>query len=297
MITRDSRERRIQDVDHGDHLCLTFADDAERRRVVTAYVRDGLERGERVLYFADQSAVPEVLGWLRAAGVRTAPALAGGQLLVTTAEDGYLAAGAFDPDAMVATLVKETRDSLAAGYTGLRVSGEMGWALRGVPGGERLGEYETKVNQVFADSPASAVCQYDARRFDAAQLDDFDRRHPRAVELEPLYSDGLLRLVPSFRSGRWTLRVTGTVDYRTVDALAAAMESALDWPGDVWVDMSELEFIDLAGVRVLAHVAERLPEGRRVHVANLAPLLCQVVGLVGWDEEPSLIVTPREVTA
>ncbi|MET9700768.1 MEDS domain-containing protein [Streptomyces sp. NPDC006529] len=297
MITQAGRERRVQDMGHGDHLCLAFADDAEQRRVVTAYLSDGLVSGERVMYFADQCAPQEVLGWLSAAGVDPGPALATGQLQVTTADESYLAAGSFDADAMVGALRQEMWDSLAAGYAGFRISGEMGWALREVPGADRLAEYETKVNAVFAGQRASAVCQYDARRFDAAGLETFDRCHPGVVQLEELYADGVLRLVPAFRAGQRSLRVVGTVDYRTTDALREALESASAWSGDVWVDMSELEFIDLAGVRALAHAADRLEAGRRLHVVDLAPLLCQVISVVGWDDIPSLSVSARGVEA
>ncbi|QMU77176.1 STAS domain-containing protein [Streptacidiphilus sp. PB12-B1b] len=293
-MTRQGGERQVQDMGHGDHLCLAFADDAEQRRVVTAYLAAGLQRGERVLYFADLNEPGQVLGWLEAAGADPGAALGRGQLTVTTADDSYLAAGSFDADTMVATLQQEVHDALAAGWNGLRVSGEMGWALRGVPGAEQLGAYETKVNAVFAGRPALAICQYDARRFGTAQLHEFDRRHPGAVELDALYSDAALRLVPAFRAGQRALRVVGTVDYRTTEALAGVLETVLGWPGDVWVDMSALEFIDLAGMRALARAAERLPAGRRMHVVELAPMLCQVVSVIGWDEHPSLTVSAGE---
>ncbi|MFK0168698.1 MEDS domain-containing protein [Streptomyces sp. NPDC090306] len=288
------RARPAEDARQGDHLCLAFADDLEQRRVMTAYLRAGLERGERVIYYADRNTPETVLSWLRAAGVDPTPALRSGQLGVTTADDSYLAAGPFDPDAMVAALHKEVADALAAGYRGYRVSGEMGWATRGVPGAERLGEYETKVDEVFAGRPASAICQYDARRFAPAELDAFERRHPATVELTPLYDDAVLRLVPYFRSGRRAVRVAGTVDHRTTQALAAALEAVRGWSGDVWLDMGDLEFIDLAGLRALVAAAERLPDGRRLHIVELAPLLSRVVSVVGWDTSPSLTVRARE---
>ncbi|MER5873587.1 MEDS domain-containing protein [Streptomyces sp. NPDC002044] len=297
MTARADRERRVQDMAHGDHLCLAFADDAEQRRVVTAYLSAGLELGERVLYFADRRDPREVLSWLGSAGTDPRRALASGQLDVTTAGKSYLAAGSFDAEAMASSLGQEVRDSLTAGYRGFRVSGEMGWALRDVPGTDQLERYERRVTEVFAGQPASAICQYDARRFGPRALDAFDRCHPGAVEPDALYAAPGLRLVPGFRAGQRSLRVVGTVDYRATDAFAAALETTLDWPGDVWVDMSALEFIDLAGVRALAHAAGRLPADRRLHVVDLAPLLCQVVGMVGWDETPSLIVTARETAS
>ena len=69
MIETMSRERSVEAVGHGDHLCFLFADDAEKRRVATRYMADGLALGERVLYFADQSRPETVREWLRSAGV------------------------------------------------------------------------------------------------------------------------------------------------------------------------------------------------------------------------------------
>ncbi|SDD80519.1 MEDS domain-containing protein [Streptomyces prasinopilosus] len=297
MITYGGADRRVQDMDHGDHLCLAFTDDAEQRRVVTAYLTAGLHRGERVVYFADRLAPREVLDWLAASGTDPRPAVEGGRLVVTTADDSYLATGSFDADGMVAALEREVDQSLTAGCTGFRVSGEMGWALRRVPGADRLAAYETEVNRVFTGRRASAVCQYDARRFAPDRLGHLYDCHPGAVEPEPLHHDGTLRLVPSFRGGRRSLRVVGSVDHRTTDALADALETASAWPGDIQVDMRALEFIDLSGVRALARAAARLEDGRRLHVVELAPLLRRVIGMAGFDEIPALVVTARESPA
>ncbi|MFJ4716234.1 MEDS domain-containing protein [Streptomyces sp. NPDC088785] len=294
MSPHRTRELAVDAMGHGDHLCLAFADDAEQRRVMTTYLLTGLERGERVLYFADQTAPDQVFDWLREAGTDPTAALDSGQLMVTTADESYLADGPFDADAMVAALHQEVTESLAAGYTGLRVSGEMSWALRDVPGAERMGEYERKVNDVFAGHAASAICQYDARRFDAATLHAFDQRHPGTVAQQPLHTSSALRLLPSLRDGRQCLRVIGDVDYYYAPMLSSALEKIMSWPGDLTVDMSALQFIDLAGVRALARTAERLPAGRRLHVVDLDPMLSEVIHIVGWDQIPSLTVTARE---
>ncbi|MFJ4680324.1 MULTISPECIES: MEDS domain-containing protein [unclassified Kitasatospora] len=294
MTKRIIEDRQVRDMGQGDHLCLAFDDDEEQRRVVTAYLRDGLERGERVVYYADQCTPRQVLDWLREAGTDPGEALSDGRLQVTTAGAGYLAAGPFDPDAMVAALNREVADALAAGYTGFRVSGEMGWALRGVPGAERLAEYERKVDAVFAAGRASAICQYDARRFDAAALHAFGRAHPGMVEAVPLHSSSTLRLVPSFHRGRRSLRVEGDVDFHSAEALAAALRTAEGWPGDITVDTGNLHFLDLAGIRALVRTAERLSPGRRLHVVDLDPMLQHVISVVGWDQEPALAVTARE---
>ncbi|WP_158071238.1 MEDS domain-containing protein [Streptomyces sp. CB00455] len=271
---------------------MAFADDAEQRRVVTAYLSQGLARGERVLYFADRQDPATVLDWLRSAGARPEAAQASGQLRVLTAGAGYFPSGRFEGEPMVVTLRREVQESLQAGYTGFRVSGEMSWSLRGVPGTEQLSWYEREVTELFAGQPASALCQYDARLFDPEQLDTFERCHRGTVEADPLYEDALLRIVPSFLEGRRTVRVVGTVDYRTTGALAEALDTVLGWTGDVRVDMGALEFIDLAGLRALADSAGRFEPGRHLRVEGLAPLMCQVISVAGFDQQPGLVVIP-----
>jgi hypothetical protein len=52
---------------------------------------------------------------------------------------------------------------LVEGYPALRVTGEMTWALRGMPGFERLVEYEAKPNESIPGNKCLAICQYDRR--------------------------------------------------------------------------------------------------------------------------------------
>lgn len=291
MIAQGSRERPVHSLGHGDHVCLAFADDSEQRRVVTAYVSDGLKRGERVMYFADRQKPAVVLDWLRSTQMDPDAALSSGQLQVATASDGYLTSGRFDAAAMVAALRQEMSSAAASGFKGFRVSGEMSWVLHETGGAAELAAYEIMVNSVFEGQPASAVCQYDARLFHPTQLQTYDHCHPGTVELSPLYEDELLRIVPAFEEGERTMRVIGTVDYRTTGALTAVLDATLDWAGDVRVDMSALEFIDLAGLRALSHTAERYEPGRHMRVVELAPLLCQVMAVSGLDQQDALVVT------
>ncbi len=290
------RERLVDDVGHGDHLCLAFDDDAEQRRVATRYVADGLRRGERVLYLLDRDSPDTVREWLRAAAADVPAALASGQLRVA-AWDGSSVSGRFDAEAMIGTLRRELHESLDAGYTGLRVSGEMAWALRGVPDAAQIRRYETKVTEVFSASRASAVCQYDARLLDADQLAAVDLCHPLAVELAPLRSTGTLRIVPAFQAGQRTLRVVGSVDHHTVDQFAEALRDACARPGDLRVDMGDLEFIDLAGLRILARTAESLDAGRRLLITGLAPMLCRVIRIAGLARSPALVLPDEEEPA
>lgn len=181
VIPDDRVPRAIRNLRPGDHLCCLYETEEEHRAVLTPFLRQGLERGEKMLYIVDTYTAEAILGYLRDEGVDVEACLAGGRFVLLTREDAYLRDGVFDPERMIALLRAETERALAEGYPALRVTGEMTWALRGPPGSERLIEYEAKLNDFVSGSHCLALCQYDCRRFDAALLLDVLRTHPIAV--------------------------------------------------------------------------------------------------------------------
>lgn len=173
--------RTLTDLTPGDHLCCLYETEEQHRAVLTPFMRQGLERHEKMFYIVDARTAKTILGYLQDDGLDPQPYLASGQLAILTRHDAYMREGVFDPDRMIALLRAETEQALAKGYAALRVTGEMTWALRGLPGSERLIEYETKLNEFFPGSQCLAICQYDRRRFDPAVLLDVLRTHPVAV--------------------------------------------------------------------------------------------------------------------
>lgn len=57
----------------------------------------------------------------------------------------------------------------------------MSWALKGVPGSDRLMEYEARVNDLLVKYPVTAICQYDARKFDGATILQCLKVHPHMI--------------------------------------------------------------------------------------------------------------------
>ncbi len=53
--------------------------------------------------------------------------------------------------------------------------------MRGVPGAERLLEYEAGLTRVLQKTSVSAVCQYDVHLFDGRTILDILRVHPVIV--------------------------------------------------------------------------------------------------------------------
>ncbi|GAB3865711.1 MEDS domain-containing protein [Dactylosporangium cerinum] len=266
----------------GDHLCLPFASDLEQREVVSAYIADGLVRGERVLYYSDRTAPGAIDAWLDPRGVDGALAIARGQLEVRPAADDE-----FDPDVLVDGIRHAVRDARAAGFQGLRLTGEMSWAL---PDTVRLHEYESGVASTVTGSDGlAAICQYDERLFDKADFTGLVALHPGLVSVDPLHDDRRLRVVPTY-SPRG-LRLHGTVDELTAAPFAEALAHTADWPERVVViDCADLRFIDVAGIRALVRAAEALPPDRTLQVRHLSPTLRNVLRIVGWDNTPGLLI-------
>ncbi|NBD35586.1 MAG: PAS domain S-box protein, partial [Chloroflexi bacterium] len=182
-------EHTITNLEPGDHLCCMYETEEEHRAVLTPYLRYGLERNEKVLYIVDAHTSETVRGYLRDAGMEVETYLESGQLVFLTSRETYTRGDTFDPDAMIAMLRAETAQALEEGYAALRITGEMSWALRGLPGSERLIEYETKLNKFFPQRRALSICQYDRRRFDPEVLLDILRTHPIAVVGTEMYDN------------------------------------------------------------------------------------------------------------
>jgi hypothetical protein len=165
----------------GVHICLVYRDEAERQRVVGRFVESGLMDGENVAYFADTASSSDVLSWMEDIGLDLPDSREPQELSVQSALDTYCPDGTFIPERMYTTLKTAYDTSVADGYTNVRVTGEMSWALRGMPGSERLIEYEAGVNTVLKTHPVSAMCQYDANRFSGTLIYEALEVHPYMV--------------------------------------------------------------------------------------------------------------------
>ncbi|GAA2601020.1 hypothetical protein GCM10010399_34750 [Dactylosporangium fulvum] len=269
----------------GDHLCLPFASDVEQREVVSAYIADGLTRGERVLYYSDKTAPDAIDAWLDPRGIDGALAIARGQLEVRPAGETP-----FDPADLVDGIQHAIREARAAGFQGLRLTGEMSWALRSLPDTVRLHEYESGVASTVVESgDLAAICQYDERLFERADMTGLVARHTSVVCIDPLHDDRRLRIVPTF-SPRG-LKVTGTVDDATAGAFAGALAQAGGWTAAepvIVLDLADLQFIDVAGIRAMVRFAESITPERKLQVRHLSPTLRKVLRIVGWDATPGL---------
>jgi anti-anti-sigma factor len=101
-----------------------------------------------------------------------------------------------------------------------------------------------------------------------------------------LYADGHLTI----SSGAYScLRISGEVDAWNVTALSETLRNTLP-TGDVHLDLSNLSFADVDGIRALMSLADHIDGDRRIVVHGLPSALRRVLELVGWSTVPRFVL-------
>ena len=219
----------VDQLEPGDHACLTFTDPAERTDILAAFVADGLDRGEKVISYTE-----------------------GDQLWDGTA----------GPDArtMVRRLADEVTKAERAGHSGLRITADTCWAARPQANAEQLLMFESEVGTLFATGKLTAICEYDRESFDPVTLAYAARVHPRTVAATVYHQDPVLRIcrqhVPP------GVRVAGELDYSRAEVLSDALAEAVRLDQHVHLNLNHLRFIDAGAAAVILRTAADLPATR-----------------------------------
>ncbi len=171
----------IEKIGVHDHLCLIYESREEQFSTVIPFMKIGLERGERCVYIVDDNTAEMVIDRMKGANIDVENALKSGQLTIANKQDAYLKQGYFDPDWMIDFLEKAANEAKSAGFSALRVTGEMTWMLGGDPGTERLMEYEAKLNYFLPKNDALAICQYNRNSFPPEIIKDVIATHPTVI--------------------------------------------------------------------------------------------------------------------
>ncbi len=254
----------IEHVRPGDHACLVFTDSEERLDLVAAFVRDGLRAGQRVICLTE--AIPEagLADELARRGLNITAARQEGQLQVVDSGKFFVPQGSFDPERVIGEVRKALASAGRDGYQGLRITSDMGWALRPVSGLSDLPAYESQLTALLGADNATAVCQFDRQRFDTITISTALEGHTCAVAAVTYHDDALLRIcrqhVPP------GIRVAGEMDYRAVDALTTAMTEALSLDAHIDVNLAHLRFLDTMAAGVIVQAAVGLSNGQKMTV-------------------------------
>ena len=131
------------------HICAFFNSADEEYRVLSPFIREGIERGEKGFHIVDPMLLDDHFQRLEQGGIDARAAEKRGQLVVRRWQDAYLRDGQFDQDRMLA-LIQEVLDAgPAEGFSLTRLVAHMEWALEDFPGVNDLVEYETRLNFIL----------------------------------------------------------------------------------------------------------------------------------------------------
>ncbi|GAA1411902.1 MEDS domain-containing protein [Catellatospora coxensis] len=254
----------VEDLKPGDHACLTFSDNDERLDIVAAFVRDGLRLGQKVLCLTESVSHPALADELTARGLAIESAVRSRQLQISPSGLFFAPQGTFNPaatfDRWQAHIDQATRD----GHGGLRVTGDMCWALRPITGVADLMEYESRLTRMLAEQNATAACQYDRQCFDTVTLAAAAESHGMNVTAVTYHDDALLRIcrqhVPT------GVRVAGEIDYRAIEPLTTALTETLALDDHVDLNLTQLRFMDTTTAGVIMQTALGLTARQRMTV-------------------------------
>ncbi|MFG2090840.1 MEDS domain-containing protein [Spirillospora sp. NPDC048824] len=256
----------------GDHLCLPYINHEERHTVLTAFLNDGLRAGHALVYLVDGEPAGAAAARLRDGfGV----ALGDGRLVV-------LPTAGTDLDGVI-------ESALARGHPGVRVTAEASPALRGWPGTERFTAFEDAVRRAVArpGRPAMALCQYDRRWFAGDHLREVGDHHGGRAGADAVFDDGVLTIVPLFAPPG--LRLSGAIDESTLPALVEALRD-FDDAAHLCLDLSGLDFCDLAGLRVLIRANETSTVfDRQVILRSMPGCVELMLRVSGWHTAPGIV--------
>jgi PAS domain S-box-containing protein len=154
----------------GDHLCNLYKSEAERRAVLTSFVSQGLERGEKILLIQEDTEDGQILEDLIEAGLDIQVLTDRRKIKLATMVEPELQDVPGDPDYLIALLQEETQLALAEGYPAVRATTEMGWLKRNPWRSERLIESEIQLHDFFTSHPCLGLFQFDMMQFDPGLL-------------------------------------------------------------------------------------------------------------------------------
>ncbi|HEX2301667.1 MAG TPA: MEDS domain-containing protein [Pseudonocardiaceae bacterium] len=223
-----------------DHLCWVYDEPGEFHSRAMEFLADGLAQGQRVWYTADTDpgALWEELRYLdkgrRRGSVRVGP---------PGARDA--AAPAVDPVGQVRALAAVMQETLAAGFTGLRIVTEATPQLR-TP--EHLNAWaccELLADRYMMALPFSAMCGYNRAELSKEAIAHVACLHPTVNAGAPfrLYS-----------SSGAAVSLSGELDLTSCDLFATALRRADLRPVDneLIIDATGLDFIDHRNLLILA---------------------------------------------
>lgn len=268
----------------GQHLCALYQGPDDRRRLAAAVIRGALAAGDRVIYVTPGP--PDVaLALLETGGIETGRPLRGGQLVVRSFGAIYGDLASADLAQLVSTFREALSQSRAAGFPGLRITGEMGGSLWPAGSLEGLVRWERLVSQMLGEVGIAAICQYDQRQLDEPAAATI------AAEHSGVATNGQRLPLALFIASDPppALRVEGELDLTNGPVLARVIRARLAASPRLRVDLGGVGFADVGSLREIYQIAVGLPASGRITLANITEPVRRVLDLAGFRADAVMI--------
>jgi ABC-type transporter Mla MlaB component len=252
------------------HVCWGFDDDVAFRRAAGAFLAEGHERGDRLLYVAD-AGVAEMREHL--SGLDVERLVHDGGLLLRPVGELRRPGRAFDWRRQIETYRALAHAAVEDGYRGLRLAAEATSLVTTAAARRAFVDYELAVDRLISQEPIAALCAYHETTLGPA-LEELvavhPTRHGTASAACQAYYDGDV------------LHIAGEVDLSTATVFEAALAVLHSDTGVSRVDLAELRFIDVASLVRFSEVADALAgSGRRLRLLNAPAFLRRCVDILG----------------
>lgn len=251
----------FEELKPGSHVCWIVDEPATYVSGTQELLRDAAHHGQKpVLFGPEESSALVELGQLASMAVDPSMTFLGGAKL--------------DRDTMFTHFREHTAMARLEGYSGLRVVADMDWIVATQADIGSIVSFELILGRVVQELEATIVCAYRASTFGFEAIRSVLSVHEIDVGGE----------APQFRlfavgGGAW--RLSGEVDLAVASTFAAAVALAAG-DGDWIVDVSDLEFIDVAGMRQIAD-ASSISE-KKIRCLGASPKLRRMWELAGFAQ-------------
>ncbi|MDM8000026.1 MAG: MEDS domain-containing protein, partial [Dehalococcoidia bacterium] len=170
----------IGSVPWGTHFCQFYQTKEDLLDTLVPYFKAGLENNEFCMWItAEPLSALEASQAMSRAMPDFADRMEKGQIEILPHTDWYLKGGSFDQERVLNGWVEKLNGALAAGYSGLRLTGNTFWLEKQDWGS--FTEYEAAINDVIRKYRMLALCTYSLDKCGAAEVMDVIRNHEFAL--------------------------------------------------------------------------------------------------------------------
>lgn len=291
--TVDVRTIPVQRFRPGQHGFTTYGSVGGQWDVVSAFVRQGIARSEKVLVIMDPGVTEaELLDRIDAHTPALKQAWRRGQLGLSSMRALIAPHHVFTAARQWDRLAAQSARAVREGYTAMRAYIDMVWV-------DDLGTdvndvmwRERSAGHLFADRTYSELCAYDERSFTDEVLAEMHRAHP--VNL--LGGIGTLSAVHHHSGAGSDVRLTGEADIATQEEFLRALRATLErvTPGlPLTVDLTSLHFLGAGCAADLLRLSAAAPTRTTVRCTSVQ---ARVLHRLGAGSVRSLALAVEEGT-